>query len=141
MILVNKMNFDMFCLFIINATIHFKCWQNSAGSWNAAQSACYIENIRILSGKYKIDMYELWKQGGYPAFSARFRRVCKWIIYFSTIYVYCVYTVSKNPKPLPICLKRAETSIVLIVFHGVLYDVRAYIATVFTVAQHESGTR
>jgi hypothetical protein len=38
-------------------------------------------------------------------------------------------------------LKRAETSIVLIVFHGVLYDVRAYTVTVFTVAQRESGTR
>jgi hypothetical protein len=31
-----------------------------------------------------------------------------------------------SPKQLPICVKRAETSVVVIVFDGVLYEVRAY---------------
>ena len=47
----------------------------------------------------------------------------------------------KGPKQLPNCLKRAETSIVLIVFDGVLSEVSSYIVTVYTIAQHESGTR
>ena len=60
------------------------------------------------------------------------------------MYVYCIYRViSKAPKKLSNCLKRAETSVVLIVFDCV----RAYkfisihAVTVFTVAQHESDTR
>ena len=43
------------------------------------------------------------------------------------MYVYCVYPVMLNsPKQLPNCVKRAETSVVVIVFYGVLYEVRAY---------------
>ena len=33
--------------------------------------------------------------------------------------------MSKSPKQLPNCLKTAETSIVLVVFKGVLYHVHA----------------
>ena len=64
------------------------------------------------------------------------------------MYVYCIYRViSKAPKKLSNCLKRAETSVVLIVFDCVLYEVRAYkfisliLLLFLTVAQHESGTR
>ena len=39
--------------------------------------------------------------------------------------------MSKRPKQLPNCLKRAETNVVLIVFDGVLVEVRVYTATVF----------
>jgi hypothetical protein len=47
------------------------------------------------------------------------------------MYVYCVYpAMPKSPKQLPNCLKIAETSVVLIVFNGVLRDVLAYIGTI-----------
>ena len=47
------------------------------------------------------------------------------------MYVYCVYpAISKSPKQLPNCLKRAEISVVLIVFNGVLCDVSAYTVTI-----------
>ena len=43
------------------------------------------------------------------------------------MYVYCYYRViSKAPKKLSNCLKRAETSVDLIVFDCVLFEVRAY---------------
>ena len=43
------------------------------------------------------------------------------------MYVYCIYRViSKAPKKLSNCLKRAETSVVLIVFDCVLLEVRVY---------------
>ena len=43
------------------------------------------------------------------------------------MYVYCIYRViSKAPKKLSNCLKRAETIVVLIVFDCVLCKVRAY---------------
>ena len=43
------------------------------------------------------------------------------------MYVYCIYRViSKAPMKLSNCLKRAETSVVLIVFGCVLCEVRAY---------------
>ena len=43
------------------------------------------------------------------------------------MYVCCSYRViSKDPKKLSHCLKRAETSVVLIVFDCVLCEVRAY---------------
>jgi len=46
---------------------------------------------------------------------------------FPTMYVYCIYRgMSKAPKKLSNCLKRAETSVVLIVFDCVLCEVRAY---------------
>ena len=55
------------------------------------------------------------------------QRVEMYFFYFPTIYVYCVYRgMSKAPKKLPNCLKRAETSVVFIVFDCVLYEVRAY---------------
>ena len=51
--------------------------------------------------------------------------------------------MSKAPKKLSNCLKRAETSVVLVVFDCVLCEVSAYklLLQFFTVAQHESGTR
>jgi hypothetical protein len=60
-------------------------------------------------------------------FSYLFRSEWKWIIYFPSIYVYCIYRgTSKAPKQLSNCLKRAETSVVLFVFDCVLGEVRAY---------------
>jgi hypothetical protein len=48
------------------------------------------------------------------------------------MYVYCVYpAILKGPKQLPNCLKKAETSIVLIVFNGVICDVSAYTVSIF----------
>ena len=38
--------------------------------------------------------------------------------------------MSKSPKQVPICLKRVETSVILIVFNDVLCDIRAYTVTV-----------
>ena len=42
---------------------------------------------------------------------------CKLILYFVTVHVYCVYpAISKSQKLLTNCLKRTETSLVLIGF-------------------------
>ena len=49
--------------------------------------------------------------------------------------------MSKRTNQLPNYLERAETNVVLIVFNGDLYRVRAYIVVVLTVALHESGKR
>ena len=51
--------------------------------------------------------------------------------------------MSKAPMKLSNCLKRAETSVVLVVFDCVFFEVRAYklLLLFLTVAQHESGTR
>ena len=49
--------------------------------------------------------------------------------------------MSKCPKQLPKYLKKAERSVVLIVFNDVLYHVRAYTVTFIFVALHESGSR
>ena len=47
------------------------------------------------------------------------------------MYEYCVYpAILKSPKQLPNSLKMAETSVVLIVFIGVICDVSAFIVTV-----------
>ena len=56
-----------------------------------------------------------------------FRSECKLILYSTTMYIYCVYpAISKSPKQLLNFLKIAETSVVLIVFNGVVCDVSAY---------------
>jgi hypothetical protein len=48
------------------------------------------------------------------------------------MYIYCVYPeIPKCQKQLSNCLKRAETTIVLIVFNGVLCDLHAYTVTIF----------
>jgi hypothetical protein len=55
------------------------------------------------------------------------------ILYLTTMYVYCILCLScnaKNPKHLPNCLKINETSVILIVFNGVICDVRACTVTV-----------
>ena len=45
------------------------------------------------------------------------------------MYVYCVYPGMLNiPMQLPNCVKRAGISVVVIVFNGVLYEVRVYTA-------------
>ena len=45
------------------------------------------------------------------------------------MYVYCVYpAMSKSTKQLPYCLKKPETSVVLIVFYGVLCEVSILLA-------------
>ena len=49
-----------------------------------------------------------------------FRSEWKWIICFLTMYVYCIY----RPKETVKWSKRAETSLVLIIFDCVLYEVR-----------------
>jgi hypothetical protein len=62
------------------------------------------------------------------AFLACFLASAKLIIYLTTLYIYCVYpAISKSPKQLPIILKITETVvlIVLIVFNGVICDIRA----------------
>jgi hypothetical protein len=83
----------------------------------------YILNITFISTSFRI----MWKREPLVSFSVLFRNVCKYILYLETIYAYCVYPVKLNsPKQLPICVKRAETSVVVIVFDGILYEVRAY---------------
>jgi len=84
----------------------------------------YIYNIRTLSENIKF-ICTSFRNG---SFSSLFRSECKLILYSTTMYVYCVYpAVSKIPTQLT---KLSETSIVLIVFNGVIYDVSAYTVTV-----------
>jgi len=49
------------------------------------------------------------------------------LILYLTMHVYCVYpALSKSHKQPLNCLKRGETSIVLVIVNGVLYTVHAY---------------
>jgi hypothetical protein len=44
------------------------------------------------------------------------------LIFTDNVVYYVYLAMSKSPKQLPYCLKRAETSIVLIIFNSVLYE-------------------
>ena len=59
------------------------------------------------------------------------------------MYIYCVYpAILKDTTQRSNCLKIAATSVVLIVFNGVICDVSAYILLAFLcVALYESGTK
>jgi len=47
------------------------------------------------------------------------------------MYAYCVYpAMSKSPNLRPNCLKIAETSAIIIVFNGVLFEIRVYTVTI-----------
>jgi hypothetical protein len=63
--------------------------------------------------------------GHWPIIAYRLFHIdCKLTLYLTIMYVYCVYpAISKSPKQLPSCLKISETSVVLIVFNGVICDV------------------
>ena len=64
-----------------------------------------------------------------------YRSECKFILYFPTMYGYCVYpTLSKSPQQLPNFLKITETSIVLIVSDGVICGVSAYTLPFLSIA-------
>ena len=65
------------------------------------------------------------------------------MLYLTTMYVYCVYSaISKSPKTLAKLSGNNESKVVLIVYNGVICDVRDYIRLPFlSVALHESGTR
>jgi len=41
------------------------------------------------------------------------------------MYVHCAYP-AKSPKQVPNCLKIADTSVVIIIFNGVLWSLRLY---------------
>ena len=85
----------------------------------------YILNITFISTSFRIR----WKRESLVSCSVLFRNECKYILYFEIMYVYCVYPVMLNiPMQLPNCVKRAEISVVVIVFGGVLYEIRAYTA-------------
>jgi len=90
----------------------------------------YIDNMHTLSENIKFKNTSFrngTKSEHLTNLSYLFRSNWKLIIYFPTIYVYCIYRVmSKSPKQLSNCLKRAETSVVLIVFDYVLCEVRAF---------------
>jgi hypothetical protein len=44
--------------------------------------------------------------------------------------MYVILQCKKNPKQLLNCLKRVDARVVLIVLHGVIYEVGSYTATV-----------
>ena len=83
--------------------------------WNEGEKK--IDNIYIHCRKYKIYIDEFWRV---------------FLTYFAAsgneLYIFrqCTYIVSIAPKKLSNCLKRAKTSVVLIVFDCVLCEVRAY---------------
>ena len=82
----------------------------------------YIYNIRTLSENMKF-IFTIFKN----KFCIKF----KLILCLPTMYVYCVYpAMSESPKQLSDCLKRAEISVVLIVFDGVLCEFYAYTVNV-----------
>jgi hypothetical protein len=77
-----------------------------------------VENIKCLIP----GVYELWR-----VFLTCFAASGNELLYFPTINVYCIYRgMSKAQKKLSNCLKRAETSVVLIDFDCILCEVRTY---------------
>ena len=90
----------------------------------------HIYNIYVQYGKCDFFLYELLKQ------------VEQWVffVYFAgsvhTFYIYqqCIFCLFCYVNKFKInsnnCLKRTETSVVLLVFNGVFNDVRAYTVTV-----------
>ena len=113
--LTNKLSFVLFCFFVFFQ--EFDCVTFSRYCFHCKQVYMCFRNR--------------WKSEPLASFSALFRSKCKWILYFPTMYVYCVYpTMSKIPKQLPNCVKRAETSVILMVFDGVLSEVCAYTVTI-----------
>ena len=88
----------------------------------------YIYSIRTLSENMKFI---------FTIFRNKFCIEFKLILCLPTMYVYCVYpAMSESPKQLSDCLKRAEISVVLIVFDGVLCEFHAYTVNFLTVPQH-----
>ena len=83
--------------------------------WNERKKK--IDNIYIHCRKYKIYIYEFWRVF-LTCFAASGNELY--------IFRQCTYIVSIAPKKLSNCLKRAETSVVLIVFDCGLCEVRAY---------------
>jgi len=73
-----------------------------------------VENIKFI---YTMYMYEFWRVF-LTCFAASGNELY--------IFRQCTYVVSIAPKKLSNCLKRAETSVILIVFDCVLCEVRAY---------------
>ena len=66
------------------------------------------------------------------SFSSLFQNEWKLIVYLTTMYVYCVNpAISKSPKQRPNYLRIAETSVVLIVFIGVIFDISTCIVSVY----------
>ena len=56
--------------------------------------------------------------------------------FLTTMYIYCVYPgILKSPKHLSNCLEIIETIVIIIVFNGVIRDVRAYIITIYQVSE------
>jgi hypothetical protein len=56
-------------------------------------------------------------------------------IYLQTMFIVFILQCQKSTKQLSNCLKRAETSVVLIVFNNVVYHIHTY---TFTVSYHRS---
>ena len=95
---------------------------------------------RYIVGKYIIYLYELQKRVEKQASSELFCPVLPHVqanlMFSDNVCMLCLSC--KSQKHLPNGLKRAETSVVLIVFDGVLCEICVYTVTV---SQHESGTR
>jgi hypothetical protein len=86
-----------------------------------------VRNVKFICASFK----NRWESESLASFSALFCSECIWNLYFLEMDVYCVYpAMSKSPKQLPNCLKRAKTSVVLVVFDGVLCDTCSNIVTV-----------
>ena len=62
------------------------------------------------------------------------------ILQYRTLCYPAILAISKSPKDLPNCLKIFETSVILIVLNGVIYD-ELILLLFLSVALHESGTR
>ena len=90
----------------------------------------YVDNIHTFWENMKFiytSFSKVKKREHYTSLFDLFHSHWKLIIYFPTIYIYCIYRImSKAPKQLSNCLKRAETSVVLIVLDCVLCEISVY---------------
>jgi len=128
--------------YVINSEVNKRIFESDIiCSWDSWLLA--IENICIIVGKYNCTSFRNRKKSELEAsFSGLLFSEYKWILYLTTMYIYCVYpAMSKNPKQQPNCLKRAETDIILIVLMVSSVTSAPKLLLFLTVTQHESGTR
>jgi hypothetical protein len=120
---------------------------------NQTSRDCYLYTRQINANIYSCILSEKvkfictsfrnrWKIESLASFLSLFHSDCKFYIYQKCTYIVFYPAITKSPKHLPNCLKIAETSVVLIVFNGVICDVSAKLLPFLSVCTlHESGTR
>ena len=108
------------CLYLCDFPYWFSLWLYDSYIYNICTLS---ENIKFISTSFT----NRQKSEPLARFSSLFRNECKLISYSTSTYIVFILQYQKvKKKQLPNCLKITETSVVLIVFNGVICDVSAY---------------